>query len=68
MSYGICNLKSCYRGYGYTVSRLGLSITRYPALAETPPPEPGQKSAYKENNDGAINKEKLNRQKGEPHT
>ena len=43
-------------------------ITRYSALAETPPPEPGQKSAYKEKNEEAINNDKLNRIKGEPHT
>ena len=43
-------------------------ITRYPALAETPLPEPGQKSTYKEKNEEAINNDKLNRIKGEPHT
>ena len=42
--------------------------TRFSAQAETPQAEPGQKSAYKENNDKAINNGKLNRIKGEPHT
>ena len=44
------------------------STTRFSAQAETPQAEPGQKSAYKENNDEAISNEKLNRIKGEPHT
>ena len=43
-------------------------ITRFSAQAETPQAEPGQKSAYKEKNSEAINNEKLNRIKGEPHT
>ena len=42
--------------------------TQFSAQAETPQAEPGQKSAYKENNDEAINNEKLNCIKGEPHT
>ena len=43
-------------------------ITRFLTQAETPTAEPGQKSAYKENDGGAKNNEKLNRIKGEPHT
>ena len=38
-----------------------IGITRYFTQAETPTAEPGRKSAYKENIDGAINNEKLNR-------
>ena len=34
---------------------------RFLTQAETPIAEPGQKSVYKENNTGAINKDKLNR-------
>ena len=50
---------------GCTIIKITISIrskiTRFSAQAETPQAEPGQKSAYKENNDKVINNGKLNR-------